>query len=107
GNLASLSFPGGTTPTIGGTATVNDFSVSATLTSPSTGPAIPSGGQVNYSVLVTPTGSGFPESVAISCGAGLPAGSACSFPSPTGSTLLSMSSGPRRRTPALSTPDRA
>jgi hypothetical protein len=103
GNLASLSFPGGTTPTIGGTATVNDFSVSATLTSPSAGPTIPSGGQVNYSVLITPTGSGFPESVAISCGAGLPAGSACSFPSPTGSTISSMSSGPQSRTLAIST----
>jgi hypothetical protein len=103
GNTASLSFPGGTTAPIGTSATVNDFSVSAALTSPSTGPTIPSGGQVNYSVLVTPTGSGFPESVAISCGAGLPAGSACSFPSPTGSTISSMSSGPQSRTLAIST----
>jgi hypothetical protein len=103
GNTASLSFPGGTTAPIGFSATVNDFSVSATLTSPSAGPTIPSGGQVNYSVLVTPTGSGFPESVAISCGAGLPAGSACSFPSPTGSTISSMSSGPQSRTLAIST----
>jgi hypothetical protein len=103
GNTASLSFPGGTTVPISGSATLNDFSVSATLTSPGTGPSIPSGGQVNYSVLVTPTGSGFPESVAISCGAGLPAGSACSFPSPTGSTISSMSSGPQSRTLAIST----
>ncbi len=103
GNTASLSFPGGTTASIGGSATVNDFSVSATLTSPSTSPSIPSGGQVDYSVLVTPTGSGFPESVAISCGAGLPAGAACSFPSPTGSTISSMSSGPQSRTLAIST----
>lgn len=103
GNTASLSFPGGTTASISGTATVNDYSVSATLTSPSNGSSIPSGGQVNYSVLVTPTGSGFPESVAISCGAGLPAGSACSFPSPTGSTISSMSSGPQSRTLAIST----
>jgi hypothetical protein len=103
GNTASLSFPGGTTAPIGNSATVNDFSVSAALTSPSTGPTIPSGGQVNYSVLVTPTGSGFPESVAISCGAGLPAGSACAFPSPTGSTISSMSSGPQSRTLAIST----
>jgi Beta-propeller repeat len=103
GNTASLSFPGGSTAPIGASATVNDFSVSATLTSPSMGPTIPSGGQVNYSVLVTPTGSGFPESVAISCGAGLPAGAACSFPSPTGSTISSMSSGPQSRTLAIST----
>jgi hypothetical protein len=103
GNSAAVSFPGGVEPTISNGATVNDFSVSATLTSPSTGSSIPSGGQVNYSVLVTPTGSGFPESVAISCGAGLPAGSACSFPSPTGSTISSMSSGPQSRTLAIST----
>jgi len=103
GNTANLSFPGGATTAVGGTATVNDYSISATLTSPSTSSSIPSGGQVNYSVLVTPTGSGFPESVAISCGAGLPSGSACSFPSPTGSTISSMSSGPQSRTLAIST----
>jgi len=100
GNLASLSFPGGTTPTIGGTATVNDFSVNATATTPTT---IVSGDSVKYSILVTPTGSGFPESVAISCGAGTPAGSACAFPDPTGSTISSMSSGPQSRTLAIST----
>jgi hypothetical protein len=100
GNTASLSFPGGTTPTIGGTATVNDFSVSATSTTPTT---IASGDSVKYSILVTPTSSGFPESVAISCGAGVPAGSACAFPDPTGSTISSMSSGPQSRTLAIST----
>jgi hypothetical protein len=100
GNSASLSFPGGTTPTIGGTATVNDFSVSATSTTPTT---IASGDSVKYSILVTPTRSGFPESVAISCGAGAPAGSACAFPDPTGSTISSMSSGPQSRTLAIST----
>jgi len=90
-------------PAAKGSATVNDYSVIATLTSPSTSSTIPSGGQVNYSVTVTPTGGGFPESVAISCGAGLPAGSACSFPEPTGSTISSMSSGPQSRTLAIST----
>jgi len=100
GNLASLSFPGGTTPTIGGTATVNDFSVNASATTPTT---IASGDSVKFSILVTPTGSGFPESVAISCGAGAPAGSACAFPDPTGSTISSMSSGPQSRTLAIST----
>jgi hypothetical protein len=82
---------------------VNDFSVSAALTSPSTNSTIPSGGQVNYSVTVTPTGAGFPESVALSCGAGLPAGAACAFPSPNGSTISSMSSGAQNRTLAIST----
>ncbi len=103
GNTANLSFPGGATTSVGGTATVNDYSISATLTNPSTSSTIPSGGQVDYSVLVTPTGSGFPESVAITCGAGLPAGASCSFPSPTGSTISSMSSGPQTRTLAIST----
>lgn len=100
GNSASVSFPGGATATIGGTATVNDFSVNATSTTPTT---IASGDSVKYSILVTPTGSGFPEAVAISCGAGAPAGSACSFPDPTGSTISSMSSGPQSRTLAIST----
>jgi hypothetical protein len=100
GNSANLSFPGGATPSIGGTATVNDYSVSATSTTPT---AIVSGDSVKFSILVTPTGSGFPESVAITCGAGLPAGSACAFPDPTGSTISSMSSGPQSRTLAIST----
>jgi hypothetical protein len=100
GNTASLSFPGGSTASIGGTATVNDYSVSAQSTTPT---AIASGDSVKYSILVTPTGSGFPESVAISCGAGTPAGSACSFPDPTGSTISSMGSGPQSRTLAIST----
>lgn len=100
GNSASLSFPGGSTATIGGTATVNDYSVKASSTTPTT---IASGDSVKYSILVTPTGSGFPESVAISCGAGVPAGSACAFPDPTGSTISSMSSGPQSRTLAIST----
>jgi hypothetical protein len=103
GNSASLSFPGGSLATVGGSATVNDYSINATLTSPSTSSTIPSGAAVDYSVLVTPTGSGFPESVAIACGAGLPAGSSCSFPLPTGSTISSMSTGPQSRTLAIST----
>lgn len=99
-NTASLSLPGGTTTPISGTAVVNDFSVNATSTTPTT---IVSGDSVKFSILVTPTGSGFPESVAISCGAGAPAGSTCAFPDPTGSTISSMSSGPQSRTLAIST----
>ncbi|MGH9515325.1 MAG: SBBP repeat-containing protein [Terriglobales bacterium] len=99
-NTASLSFPGGTTTPISGTAVVNDFSVNATAKTATT---IASGDSVKYSILVTPTGSGFPESVAISCGAGAPAGSTCAFPDPTGSTISSMSSGPQSRTLAIST----
>ncbi|HJX01536.1 MAG TPA: SBBP repeat-containing protein, partial [Terriglobales bacterium] len=100
GNSASLSFPGGTTAPISNSATVNDFSVSATSKTPTT---FASGDAVKYSILVAPTDSGFPESVALSCGAGLPAGAACSFPDLNGSTISSMSSGPQSRTLAIST----
>ena len=101
GNSAALSSPGGVEPTISNSAVLNDFSVNASLVSKSS--TIASGDTVNYSVVVTPTGAGFPESVTISCGAGLPAGSACRFPEPTGSTISSMSSGPQSRALAIST----
>ncbi|MCU1271411.1 MAG: uncharacterized protein JWN74_2705 [Acidobacteriaceae bacterium] len=105
GNTAVLSFPGGITPSVGGTATVNDYSVTASLASSSN--SIPSGGQVNYSVTVTPTGSGsvigFPESVSLSCGVGLPAGSQCLFAPPLGASIPTMSNGPQSRTLAVTT----
>jgi hypothetical protein len=100
GNSATLTFPGGTTPAASGSAIVNDFSVSATPKSPT---AIVSGDKVTYSIVATPTGAGFPESVAISCGAGLPAGATCAFPDQNGSTISSMSSGPQTRTLAIPT----
>ncbi len=101
GNSAALSSPGGVEPTISNSAVLNDFSVSNSLVSKSS--TIASGDSVNYSVLVTPTGAGFPESVALSCGAGLPGGASCAFPSPLGSTISSMSSGPQSRVLAIST----
>ena len=105
GNTAALSFPGGTTSAVGRMATVNDYSVTASLASPSN--SIPSGGQVNYSVTVTPTGSGsvigFPESVSLSCGVGLPGGAQCQFPSALGSSISTMSNGPQSRTLAITT----
>jgi Beta-propeller repeat len=101
GNSAALSSPGGVGPTISNSAVLNDFSVSNSLVSKSS--TIASGDSVNYSVLVTPTGAGFPESVALSCGAGLPGGASCAFPSPLGSTISSMSSGPQSRVLAIST----
>jgi hypothetical protein len=64
GNSAALSSPGGVGPTISNSAVLNDFSVSNSLVSKSS--TIASGDSVNYSVLVTPTGAGFPESVALS-----------------------------------------
>ena len=101
GNSAEISSPGGIGSTISNTVVLNDFSISTSLLSKSS--TIASGDSVNYSVLVTPTGAGFPESVSISCGAGLPAGARCSFPPPLGATISSMSSGPQSRTVAIST----
>ncbi len=101
GNSATISPNPAGLPAAKGSALVNDFSVSTSLLSKSS--TIASGDSVNYSVLVTPTGAGFPEAVTISCGAGLPAGSRCAFPPPLGATISSMSSGPQSRTLAIST----
>src|SRR5581483_5429415 len=65
GNSASLSFPGGTLAAISGAVPLNDFSVKAALAPPSTSSTIPSGAQVNYAITVTPTGSGFSNSVSL------------------------------------------
>jgi uncharacterized repeat protein (TIGR01451 family) len=54
-------------------ATVNDFNISV---SPSTA-TVPAGVPATYTAVVTPTGQGFPESVSISCGSGLPTGATC------------------------------
>ncbi len=103
GNSAGLSFPGGSLSTISGSVLLNDYSVTANLTSPSTSSTIPSGGQVNFSINVTPTGAGFPESVTLACGSGLPSGAQCQFSSPQGATISTMSNGPQSRTLAIST----
>jgi hypothetical protein len=100
GNSASLSFPGGTLASINGSVPLNDFKVTASLAPPSTSSTIPSGGQVNYSVKVTPTGAGFPASVTLACGSGLPSGSTCTF---TSNPIPNMSGGPQSRTLAIST----
>lgn len=99
GNSASLSFPGGSTPTVFGNATVNDYTITATPTNATTQP---SGAQFNYSVTVTPTGSGFPESVALSCGT-VPAGTTCTFAPPLGSTISSMNGGAQTRVLGIAT----
>lgn len=100
GNSASLSFPGGTLAAISGAVPLNDFSVKAALAPPSTSSTIPSGAQVNYAVTVTPTGSGFSNSVSLACGAGLPSGSNCTF---TSNPIPNMSSGAQSRALAIST----
>lgn len=103
GNSAALTFAGGSLPTISGSVQLNDYTVNATLAPPSTSSTIPSGGQVNFSINVAPTGAGFPESVTLACGTGLPAGSQCQFSSPQGATISTMSNGPQSRTLAIST----
>lgn len=100
GNAAALSFPGGSLPTVSGSVPLNDFSVSAALAPPSTSSTIPSGGQVNYSVTVTPTGAGFPESVSLSCASGLPSGANCTF---TNNPIPNLSNGSQSRTLAIAT----
>ncbi|HUK48983.1 MAG TPA: SBBP repeat-containing protein [Terriglobales bacterium] len=100
GNAAALSFPGGTLPTISGSVPLNDYSVSASLAAPSTSSTIPSGGQVNFSITVTPTGAGFPESVSLACGSGLPSGATCTF---TNNPIANLSNGAQSRTLAIAT----
>jgi hypothetical protein len=100
GNSATLNSPFGTLASISGSVPLNDFKVSASLAPPSTSSTIPSGGQVNYSVKVTPTGAGFPASVTLACGSGLPSGSTCTF---TNNPIPNMSGGPQSRTLAIST----
>jgi len=100
GNSANLTFPGGTTATISGSVPLNDYSVTSALTPPSTSSTIPSGAQVNFAIVVTPTGSGFANSVSLACGSGLPAGATCTF---TNNPISSMSGGPQSRTLAIST----
>jgi hypothetical protein len=96
GNTGTLSFPGGTLPSISGSVPLNDFTVSA---SPVGSTTIPSGGKASYSVVVTPTGAGFPESVTLACGS-LPAGSTCTF---TNNPIPNLSSGAQSRALAIST----
>lgn len=58
------------------TATVNDFSIQAT---PSL-QKVTAGAEATYTIAVAPsTTSGFPDSVSLTCGSGLPSGASCSF----------------------------
>jgi hypothetical protein len=97
GNSATLSFAGTTLPSVSGTAVLNDFTVSAV---PPTAATIASGAQANYTIQVVPTGSGFPESVSLACGSGLPSGASCTF---TNNPIPNMSSGPQSRALAIKT----
>jgi hypothetical protein len=96
GNSAALSFPGSTLPSISGTATVNDFAITASPASVT----VTSGASAVYVVKVTPTGAGFPGSVSFSCGSGLPSGASCSF---INNPVLNMNNGPQSRSMQIAT----
>ncbi|MBO0910780.1 MAG: SBBP repeat-containing protein [Acidobacteria bacterium] len=100
GNSANISFPGGSTATISGSVPLNDYAVAAALAPPSVSSTIPSGGQVNFAITVTPTGAGFSQSVSLACGSGLPSGATCTF---TNNPIPNMSGGPQSRALAIAT----
>jgi hypothetical protein len=100
GNSATLSLPGsGFTPqTASGTASVNDFGVTAAAVNPPAG-VVSAGATAPYQVTVTPTGP-FPEAVSLACGSPLPAGTTCSFSS---SSIPNLNSGARSVTLDIAT----
>ena len=72
----SAALLGFSSSTAQGTATVNDFGVSILGSNTQT---VTAGAVATYTAQVTPTGSGFPESVSLNCGSGLPSDASCSF----------------------------
>ena len=72
GNSASVSAPGSPIFASSGSVTVNDFNITV---SPATA-TVPAGVPATYNVTVSPTGS-IPDSVSLSCSAGLPTGATC------------------------------
>ncbi|HET7840452.1 MAG TPA: SBBP repeat-containing protein [Terriglobia bacterium] len=93
-NSAKLTIPGpgcqaGCQAT--GSAQVNDFAIQAT---PSL-QKVTAGAEASYSVTVQPSSnSGFPESISLACGPGLPTGATCSFPN---NPVPNLNSGPVTR----------
>ena len=100
GNSATLSLTGAsfTPQSASGSASVNDFGVSAVAVSPPGG-VVTAGATAPYQLTVTPTGP-FPESVSLSCGSPLPAGATCSF---SNSSIANLNSGPRSETLDIAT----
>ena len=101
-NSASLSFAGTTLPSILGQAILNDFTVSALAPTAAT---ITAGNQADYKILVSATGTGFPESVSLACGSGLPSGASCVFPNGD-NPISNMSNGPQSRVLGIKTQPR-
>src|SRR5205085_5109742 len=92
--LTSASF---SPQTASGSATVNDFGVSANPPSST----VKAGDTASYQVTVTPTGP-IPEAVSVACGSALPSGAACHFPDTTPS-FPNLNNGPRSVTLEIST----
>jgi hypothetical protein len=96
-NSATLS--GANFPTLASspaTAIVNDFAIDVTPKTQTVTAGVPA----TYSVKVSPTGAGFPESVSLSCGSGLPSGGSCFF---TNAPIPNMSNGPQSRALQITT----
>jgi hypothetical protein len=95
GNSGTLTVSGtGFTQTAANSATVNDFSVAASPASAS----VIAGAGAPYIVAITPTGAGFPSSVSLACGSGLPSQGSCAF---TGSNPIPNMNGPGSQSRAL------
>jgi len=97
-NIGALS--AGPGPNASGPATVNDFCISASPATATTVAGVPA----TYTVTVNTTGSGFPESVSLSCGSGLPSLTSCSFG--PNNPIANMSNGAQARPLSVTTQPR-
>ena len=96
GNTGTLTVLGSNfSASASATATINDFSVAVSPASQST----PAGTPVSYTATVSPTG-GFPNSVSISCSAGLPTGASCSA---TNNPITNLNTGAQSRALVVNT----
>jgi hypothetical protein len=87
GNSAFLSAPGLVQgPSASATAVVNDYNIAVSPASQT----VTAGGFVPYTITVTPTG-GFPGSVSLAVGSGLPTGATSTF---TTSSIPNLNNGP-------------
>ena len=100
GNSGQVTIAGSSfTASASASAVVNDF----TFTPPPS-PAsftVTAGQPATYQVTIAPTATPFPNSVTLSCSAGLPTGALCDFTN--GGTIPNLNSGPVSRTLNIST----
>ena len=88
GSTATVS-AGSFSTSASATATITDFAVTAAPATQST----PAGTPLSYTATVTPTG-GFPNSVSLSCSAGLPTGASCTV---TNNPITNLNTGAQSR----------